>query len=198
MPTCIICGSTKIVGRGLCRAHYQASWRRGEHLKLPLDIKPLKDRILEKIRKSAITGCWEWDGHLNESGYAMVWHEGKSRRAHRLSYEIFNGTKLDPRDVLCHRCDNRKCVNPAHIFVGTRADNVRDAASKNRMPFGDSHWNARLTDAQVEMIRSISGVPNSAIALQFGVATSTISRIRSGVRRTKIYVISEPPSESGS
>lgn len=193
MPTCVVCGSPKVVGRGLCRAHYQASWRRGEHLELPLGKKPLRERILEKIEKSA-SGCWEWTAQLRPDGYAMVWHEGGSRRAHRLSYEVFKGVKLDPHDVLCHRCDNRKCVNPDHIFIGTRADNVRDAASKDRMPFGDDHWNARLTEAQVEMIRSIKGVTQKEIARQFGVNSSTIGRIRSGARRAK--TITAPPSKN--
>lgn len=184
MPTCTVCGSTKVVGRMLCRAHYQASWRRGEHLKSPLGKKPLKERILEKIEKVE-SGCWEWTAQLRPDGYAMIWHEGGSRRAHRIAYEVFKNEKLNAHDVLCHRCDNRKCVNPAHIFIGTRGDNVRDAASKDRMPFGSSHWNARLTDTQVEMIRSIKGVPNQEIARQFGVNSSTISRLRSGKRRSK-------------
>lgn len=183
MPKCSVCGSNKVVGRMLCRAHYQASWRRGELDQHALDKRPISERLLEKIERKE-TGCWEWTAGMRSDGYGLIWFEGKAQRAHRISYQTFKGP-LKRTDVLCHKCDNRKCVNPDHIFIGTRADNVRDAASKDRMPYGNNHWNAVLSDAQIAMIRSIEGVTHTEIARQFGVAQSTISRIRAGVRRAK-------------
>lgn len=183
MPTCSVCGSEKVVGRLLCRKHYQALWRVGAHETHALDKRPIKERLMEKMTP-APNGCWEWTGGMRADGYGLVWFEGKAQRAHRIAYQVLKGP-LDTKDVLCHKCDNRKCINPDHIFIGSRADNVRDAASKNRMPHGKSHWNATLSDAQIAMIRSIEGVTYTEIARQFGVAQSTVSRLRSGSRRAK-------------
>jgi len=79
-----------------------------------------------------ITGCWEWKRATNNIGYGMFRiKQGLMRTAHRVSYELFNGP-IPNGMVVCHTCDNPKCVNPDHLWVGTMLDNIRDMDSKGR------------------------------------------------------------------
>lgn len=78
------------------------------------------------------SGCWEWQGSLNEKGYGQLFlRNGKIILAHRYSFEIFIGDLMGL--FVCHRCDNPKCVNPFHLFRGTNTDNMRDAKAKGRL-----------------------------------------------------------------
>jgi hypothetical protein len=124
------------------------------------------------------TQCWEWQGHLDPgTGYGRVTHNYTRYGAHRLSYQLFRGDITDDMFV-CHECDNPKCVNPYHLFLGTPEDNNRDAARKNRLPKGGKHHAAKLTQEEADEIRDFyPDISQRQLAKKYKVCRTTISNI---------------------
>lgn len=128
--------------------------------------------------------CWEWTGHIDADGYGAFYGRGKILKAHRFSYELHSKAFAGEMCV-CHHCDNRKCVNPDHLFLGTILENNRDAARKKRTALGEKNGQAKLTREDVQEIihlNKIMGIKQVNLAVKFGVSFQQISRIVNGQR----------------
>jgi len=148
--------------------------------------KSITARIAAKS-KPGPNGCVEWTGSLTAGGYGHIWYEGRLELVHRVTYEIANGPipKMEGHHgaCVCHRCDNRLCINPEHLFIGSHADNMADMMAKGRWkPIrGAANPHAKLTEAQAEQIRSLRGIRSQReIAEMFGVSKTAVRYIQQG------------------
>lgn len=112
------------------------------------------------------------------NGYGQIHLNGKTAYAHRVAYELANGPIEDGLYVL-HSCDNRKCVNPSHLSLGTFDDNMADMVSKSRQAHGEKNSHAKLTASQVLEIRSAIGT-HQEIGKLYGVSQPLVTMIRTG------------------
>jgi hypothetical protein len=125
--------------------------------------------------------CWNYDGYVKPDGYGSTWDAGlkQSVNAHRRYYEAFRGRVPEGMHVL-HKCDNRRCINPEHLFLGTADDNMRDMAQKGRSLSGERNKNCKLTQRQVDEIRGkygMRGVTLQQLASEYGISAAHVHRI---------------------
>jgi hypothetical protein len=133
----------------------------------------------KKVNRGNPHECWEWTASLTNVGYGAFGISGKMRLAHRISWTLTNGI-IDAGKFACHTCDNRKCCNPAHLFIGTAAANSSDMVTKGRSMKGSKSSMAKLTEDQVADIRSRysrGGCTYREIAETFGVHEKLIGHI---------------------
>ena len=132
----------------------------------------LRIRFQENVRDKG-EGCWEWGGNSFYQGYGMIWDGYKMERAHRVSY-AFNVGPIPAGMFVCHTCDNRKCVNPAHLFIGRAVDNVRDMVAKGRKkPY------RKLSKEKAREVIAASGTQRE-IANKYGISQSRVCVLKQG------------------
>lgn len=140
-------------------------------------MRDVRQRFESKFHRSE--GCWEWAAAIGGKGYGHFWFEGRPRPASQVSHILYVGPIHSGLFVL-HRCDNRKCVRPDHLFLGTNQENVSDMVAKNRQAKGTALGTAKLTEAAARAIRQD---PRSqrTIGREYGVSHTVVGQIKSGL-----------------
>lgn len=172
-------------GLGYCSVHYgRFRTHRDVNKVLKSGARPRKYlTILERFHASfeinTVTGCWEWTGSKRSAGYGCMTWEKKVIDAHRYSYELHKD-KIPEKIFVCHTCDNKTCVNPAHLFLGTPGDNVADMVNKDRHSKGERKNLNKLREHEVLAImkRLAKGDKGCHIARDYGVSSCCISDIK--------------------
>ena len=151
----------------------------------------MEERFWSKVDKRDPDDCWEWQASLDTRGYGnfgVPRNDGTGRyimqRAHRMAWEFTHGKLAGSVQHLCHTCDNRKCVNPAHLFIGNPKINMADCAKKGRFNdrSGENNPRSKLTADDVLAIRNeFAAIPLSQLAQQYGVAKSVVGYARHGI-----------------
>jgi hypothetical protein len=141
-------------------------------------VTSLRARWLAFVPDRPASGCWLWRGATDRDGYGVIADSGRTLAAHRVAFELLE-RPLPPGSLLMHSCDTPSCVNPAHLSIGTKRSNAADMTAKGRRA-------CKLTREQALQIRARAnaGEATSALAREFGVSTSTVRSIRSGVSWT--------------
>lgn len=157
---------------------------------------PPASRFWAKVDRRGAHECWPWLAQLNAKGYGRFGVTSRYQAlAHRFAWELMSGPV--PRGLyVCHHCDNRRCVNPAHLYVGTQADNMRDCAKRGRcyaqthaIPKGDQHPNTKYPDSLVACMRmdyALGERSQDEIAELYGVPRKHAQGLISGRRRTHL------------
>mgnify|MGYP001607602161 CR=1 FL=1 len=206
--TCSVEGCVSAVsGHGYCNRHHLRWQRHGDPMHEWDGTQPKRRAtsatFYARAKRDGPTSphadgaCWVWTGALDKKGYGTSNVHGESERAHRASWIWTNGSIPDGACVL-HKCDNPPCVNPAHLFLGTHADNNKDRAAKGRSfkgynrpkppprspPRGEDAWHAKLTEAQVREVRVLLAegrLSMRAIGRTYGIAHESVRKIAKGL-----------------
>ena len=147
--------------------------------KYSYDDPELIKRFWAKVSKDVEDQCWEWTAAKQTKGYGCVSVQGKIKLAHRVAYEISVGEIPDGKFVL-HKCDNRCCVNPNHLFLGNHKDNMNDMVEKGRQAKYERNAKSKLTYEDVKAIKDLyaeSRYSYRQLAQQFGVSIGYIGCI---------------------
>lgn len=177
-----------VKSRGLCSGHYQRWLKRGT-----VDESPVRHRLPNGAGPETVLSkfsgvrddndCIPWEGVLYPNGYGNIHVPGRGTRyAHRIAWEVANGQELGPADVVRHRCDNRRCVNPVHLEIGDQKDNMADMVSRGRDCHGVRNVSHKLTDDAVREIRRrvAGGEMQKSVAEDFRISRSQVCLIVKG------------------
>jgi hypothetical protein len=134
------------------------------------------------------TGCWEWRSNIQVNGYGHMKHSGKTRSVHRISYEMHKGL-IPVGAYVLHRCDNRRCVNPSHLFLGSALDNILDMRQKLRHTFGEKSPNVKLDEKKVLQMYALfdRGIGTPTVSRRFGISKNLAWRIKKGLSWAHLY-----------
>jgi Mor family transcriptional regulator len=152
-----------------------------------------KNGPMPDLTKKCEGACWTWCGTLHPTGYGEFSVNNKSTKPHRFSYQMEHKLESIPSDMhVCHKCDNRSCVNPSHLFLGTAFDNIHDMMSKGRMKHGtfigteNSRSKINNEIAMKIFLDCNSGMTTKSISKKYKVGRGTVQSIKEGRTWTHI------------
>lgn len=158
------------------------------------------ERFNSHVVANKENGCWEWFGSRSRKGYGFIRHKKRLWQTHRFVWFALHGD-IPSGMYICHKCDNPRCCNPEHLFLGTSSENAKDAFSKNRRIArrGELNGGSKLNDAKVREILSMlkSGEKKRTIARRFGIGVDTIILINLGRRWAHVTIDSETVNHDG-
>lgn len=147
------------------------------------NLPTVEERFWAKVDKSPGLGpkgdCWEWTAALSnrKKEYGAFGVKGKNVLAHIFSWVFHNG-KIPNKLWVLHTCDNKKCVNPKHLWLGTVKDNTLDAKNKGKLLYGERHHHSKLTNEAVREIRKLHGkVRNLVLATKYNISERTVTDV---------------------
>lgn len=156
----------------------------------------LETLFWDHVQRGGADECWLWEGATTPFGYGDIKSHQRRHNAHRVSYELHKGPIPQGMQV-CHRCDNPRCCNPGHLWLGTAGDNCRDMVAKGRHVSpalkGSKNGRAILTDALVMEIRRDKR-PGTQIAADLGLGITTVNSIRRGASWKHLPMPADAPT----
>lgn len=150
--------------------------------------KTLHERFWEKVNIGGPDECWIWFGNKQPKGYGLITVKGRSLKAHRLSWEMANGSQVPHGEFVCHRCNTPSCVNPKHLYVASNNENQADSWKRGTRVgahigcYGERSPSHKLTEEKAKEILALKkcGWKQKAIARHYGIHQSTVSDVVTG------------------
>jgi hypothetical protein len=187
MKVCSINGcNKKHKGLGFCYKHYVRFKKNGTAGTAKWTQGSVEERFWRNVNKNTQSDCWEWVGTMQPNGYGRLSLGSQSdgvEGAHRISWRLHNKAEIPKGMHVMHSCDNRKCVNPSHLSVGTPKQNSQDMIAKGRKviasPVGNDNGKAIINPDIVRQIRQ-SNESHAALARKFGISPNCVRGVRIG------------------
>lgn len=173
----------KAVKRRMCNKHYLRWYKQTPKEERPKVLRQMDEatRFWAKVQRKGVPSCWPWLGGRAGSRGTFAFH-GRTRKSAAVALLLSGENPQGGKQCALHRCDNPNCVNPRHLYWGSRADNAADAFARNRIPLGEERSTAKLTEAEVVQIRLryAKGERGSDLAREYGISRPTLYQITSG------------------